>query len=272
LMERMEKFVPILAYIFGKEGVDNWKKKLAIILVAECAFLAFALLDLFSGGKVHSLGIHPREFPFGLIGIFFAPFLHTDFTQFLVNSLPFAILSGFVLMREDGITTWTFLTFMEVTVGGLGVWAFGRLQADHNGVSGLILAYFGFLLLYGVIRREARASLISVAVIVMYGGFFWGTLPSRDGKVSWEGHLFGFLIGCMFASWEGDIAAVKAAKGDATSGATGGSGSGSAGRDTHGESAASSERAPLTADDVHDDLLHDAENQKAGTTGAAPPK
>jgi hypothetical protein len=156
MMERLEKIVPLLAYVFGKEGVEDWKKKFLIILLAECSFLAFALLDLFTGGKVHAWGIRPREFPGGLLGVAVSPLVHSDFTSFLVNIVPFAVLSGFVLMREDGVTTWGFLTGMEVIVGGLGVWAFGRHGADHNGCGSLIIAYFGFLLLYGVFRKEAR--------------------------------------------------------------------------------------------------------------------
>jgi len=243
------------------------------------------MIDLFSGGRLHLWGIRPRDFPGGLIGVFVAPFVHNDFTQFLVNTVPFAVLSGFVLMREDGITTWTFLSVLEMIVGGLCIWAFGRTEADHNGCSGLIIAYFGFLLLYGVFRREARAALIAVVVIIVYGGVIWSTVPNRDTKISWEGHLLGFLIGCVFGSWEGDIVQMKEimkANGQSVPGSSGnnsgsngngngnGSGAGSGSGSKHsGEQHAPSEKAPLTSDDLaHDDDLHDSEVGAAGVSGA----
>jgi len=264
--------VPMLAYVFGKEGVEDWKKKFGIILVCELVFFGFALIDLFSGGRLHAWGIRPRDFPGGLIGVLIAPFVHNDFTQFLVNAVPFAVLSGFVLMREDGITTWTFLSVLEVIVGGLCIWGFGRAEADHNGCAGLIIAYFGFLLLFGVFRREARAALIAIVVIVAYGGVIWTTVPNRDSKISWEGHLLGFLIGCVFGSWEGDIVQMKEtmrATGQSAGGSGSGSGSGGANAGSGSSSKEPSEKAPLTSDDLaHDDDLHDSEVGAAAISGA----
>jgi len=262
LAERFEKIVPVFAYIFGKEGVEDWKRKLLIIVGCEAVFLLTALADIFTGGRIHSAGIHPRELS-GLLGVFLGPFIHTDFTQCLVNLAPFAVLSGFVLMREDGVTTWGFLTFMEVTIGGFCVWAVGRTEADHNGASGLILAYFAFLIVFGAIRREARAALIAVVTVVVYGGLVWTTLPNRDTKISWEGHLIAIAVGAMFGTWEADIVHLKA------SGATAGGAGASGGAKT--EPGGAAEKAPLTSDDVsHDDGLHDSEvgGAAGGVSGA----
>lgn len=267
MMEKLEKAVPLLAYVFGKEGVEDWKKKFAIILGCEVVFLAFALLNLFAGGKVAGWGIHPRDFPGGMLpGVLLAPWLHDGFTAMLVNAAPFAVLSGFVLMREDGVTTWVYLTFLEVVVGGGCTWAFGRAEADHNGAAPLILAYFAFLIVYGAIRREARAALIALVTVVVYGGLVWSTIPNRDVKLSWEGHLAAVFVGAMFGTWEADIVQLKAAGvgGDKQTGA------GSAG--AKAEAGASSEKAPLTSDDLHaDDDLRDAEVGAGGVSGAKAP-
>jgi len=162
------------------------------------------ILDIFSGGKIHSwLGLLPRDFPAGLIGVLFSPLIHVDITYLLVNSFPFFILGAFVMLRADGINTFVVLTMMEVIIGGLMVWAFGRRDIDHNGSSGLILAYFGYLLLYGAFRKEARAAGVAILIIIFYGGIFWGILPTKD-KVSWESHLVGLLIGGCYGAWEGD--------------------------------------------------------------------
>lgn len=55
-------------------------------------------MDTMTGGELKKHGIRPRNFPMGLIGIFFAPFLHKGFTHLLLNAIPFGILSMFVLV------------------------------------------------------------------------------------------------------------------------------------------------------------------------------
>jgi len=254
LFDKLEVVVPALHYIFGTEGVEHWKKKFAIIFAAEVLFFVMAMLDLFSGGRLHAYGIRPREFPAGLLGMLMAPAIHSDITQWLVNAFPFAILSGFVLMREDGITTWAFVSFLEVTAGGLCVWVFGRIEADHNGCGGLIMTYFGYLFFFGLFRRDLRNAIIAVLVIILYGGMFWTTLPSRDQKVSFESHIFGIIIGGLFGAFEGEQSRLGKLKV----------------KPSITESGSKSEKASLTSDDVaDDDALADGEIDSNVETGGS---
>ena len=39
---------------------------------------------------------------------------------------------------------------------------------------------------------------MSLVVIFLYGGMIWFIIPTED-RISWEGHLSGFLIGLLFA-------------------------------------------------------------------------
>ena len=39
---------------------------------------------------------------------------------------------------------------------------------------------------------------MSLVVIFLYGSMIWFILPTED-RISWEGHLSGFLIGLLFA-------------------------------------------------------------------------
>jgi membrane associated rhomboid family serine protease len=68
----------------------------------------------------------------------------------------------------------------------------------HIGASGVIFGYFGFLLLRGYFERSILSIGLSLAVAAVYGGMLWGVLPSGY-RISWEGHLFGFLGGVLAA-------------------------------------------------------------------------
>ena len=39
---------------------------------------------------------------------------------------------------------------------------------------------------------------MSLVVIFLYGGMIWFIIPTED-RISWEGHLSGFLVGLFFA-------------------------------------------------------------------------
>ena len=39
---------------------------------------------------------------------------------------------------------------------------------------------------------------MSLVVIFLYGSMIWFILPTED-RISWEGHLSGFLIGLLFS-------------------------------------------------------------------------
>lgn len=44
-----------------------------------------------------------------------------------------------------------------------------------------------------------RLMALSMAVVVLYGGMIWYVFPDVDQKISWEGHLAGFITGFVFA-------------------------------------------------------------------------
>ncbi len=146
----------------------------------------------------HSLdqyGVQPRSW-IGLRGIFFAPFLHGGFQHVMANSIPFLWLGWFVLMRG----TWEFavVTIISVVFSGLGAWLFGAPNSVHIGVSGVIMGYFGYLLMRGYFEKSLTAVLWSLFIIFLYGGMLWGVLPGQNG-VSWQSHLFGFVGGGVAA-------------------------------------------------------------------------
>jgi membrane associated rhomboid family serine protease len=154
--------------------------------------LNFGLFD----GRLILQGIYPRQLD-GLQGIIWAPFLHGSFSHLIANTLPLFTLGGLIMLGKA--SDFFIVTMISALMSGLGTWLVGAPNSVHIGASGVVFGYFGYLLLRGYFERSAFAITASVLVIIFYGGFIWGVLPTQPG-VSWEGHLFGFIGGCL-AAW-----------------------------------------------------------------------
>ena len=97
---------------------------------------------------------------------------------------------------------WGKFTFIKSTLliwlgAGLCVWLLGR-NAMHIGASGIVYGYLGFLILGGFYSKKLHLLIISVVIAVLYGGMIFGVLPLQR-FVSFEYHLFGFLMGLLSA-------------------------------------------------------------------------
>tara|TARA_B100001013_G_C24503044_1_gene399954 strand:- start:216 stop:770 length:555 start_codon:yes stop_codon:yes gene_type:complete len=157
---------------------------------------AVEFVNTLLGHRLNDLGILPRE-AIGLKGIIFSPFLHDGFGHVMANTVPLVLLGGFVTLL--GRNTLLRLSASGAIFGGLGVWLFGRHGA-HVGASGLVFAYFGFLLARGWYERSFVSIMVSVVVLVFYGGMIFATTPFIP-NVSWEGHLFGLIAGIVYAKF-----------------------------------------------------------------------
>jgi len=184
-----------LRFIFGTKNLEDWKQKATIIIGIEAMFCFVALLDLISDKSLSEHGIHPRQIT-GLPGIVLSPLLHRSLLHFIVNAVPFAILGGLVMIRQRGIELFSMLTAAAGLGSGALVWAFGQSGTSYVGSSSLIFAYFGYLLVFGILVQEIRAALVSMGVFFIYGSLLFGS----SSETSWEGQMFGFVIGCVFAT------------------------------------------------------------------------
>jgi membrane associated rhomboid family serine protease len=171
-------------------------KSQAIVLGAAVALMWIAFFaTVATGGALLSFGIIPRNL-IGLRGIIFAPFLHGSLTHLLANSIPFAMMGWFVMLRDSR-------HFIPVTAAamlgsGLVAWLLGAPGSVHVGASGVIFGYLGFLMLSGWYTRSVASIMISVLVTVMWGGLVFGVLPGQVG-ISWQAHLGGFIGGALAA-------------------------------------------------------------------------
>jgi len=139
-------------------------------------------------------GIFPRKLT-GLYGIVFSPLIHGDFNHLFNNSIPLLILGSalFYFYKEIALK----VTFWVYLMVGVWTWLSAR-EAYHIGASGLLYGLFSFLLVSGFIRKNTQLIALSFAVIFLYGSLVWGILPI-DVKVSFEGHLWGFVAGIILA-------------------------------------------------------------------------
>jgi len=139
-------------------------------------------------------GIFPRSAK-GLYGIICSPLIHGDFNHLFNNSIPLLIMGTalFYFYKEIALK----VTFWVYLMVGIWTWVSAR-EAYHIGASGVLYGLFSFLLVSGFIRKNTQLIALSFAVIFLYGSLVWGILPI-DVKISFEGHLWGFIAGIVLA-------------------------------------------------------------------------
>ncbi|KAG8463044.1 hypothetical protein KFE25_001817 [Diacronema lutheri] len=167
--------------------------------------------NIVSGGWLTAhVGIRPRR-AVGLVGIPFAPFLHTGVAHLATSSLAFALLSAITIARH-GLREYALVSFAIVALGGAGTWAVGR-DVPHLGASGWMAGLLGFLLVVGVRQvgcqrgcppRRIDCSLSTLQDLAVAGcalfvssSLLWGRAPAEAGVSSWELHACSFTVGCV---------------------------------------------------------------------------
>ncbi len=143
------------------------------------------------------LALVPRTSP-GLKGIMISPYQHTDFKHISSNSMGLLVLGWLIIVRnmQDFLVVTPFVWLVE----GLGVWLFGQSDTKVVGASGIAFGYLGFLLAQGYYDRSISAILIAVLAAMLYGRLIWLVFPIYE-RVSWQGHLFGFIGGVVAAKY-----------------------------------------------------------------------
>jgi membrane associated rhomboid family serine protease len=142
-----------------------------------------------------NFGIVPWSL-WGLIGIFTAPLLHGSLHHLLSNTFPLLFLGTVIFFFYERIGATVF--FRSYFWTNILVWLFGRQASNHIGASGVVYGLAFFLIFFGIFRRDFTSLLISIIVIMLYGGVIYGVLPT-DPRVSWESHFAGALVGIYTA-------------------------------------------------------------------------
>lgn len=184
------------------------KKKHPFGSSLEAFFYPFLLLcilwliywgDQILSFQFYKLGVLPRTIE-GLKGILFMPLIHSnnEISHLVNNSGPIFILLATLIYFYKDIALKVFIYIWLLT--GLFVWIYAENKGSyHIGISGIIYGLAAFLFTSGFIRKFLPLQAISLFVAFFYGSMIWGVLPIEE-KISWEGHLMGFMIGVILAN------------------------------------------------------------------------
>ena len=162
--------------------------------------------ELLYNTHFHEYGIKSLDIN-KISGIFTFPFIHggdnydstisyIDFNHLINNTYPIIILGGIISSVYKEISNRVF--FFSYLLSGTILWFIGNPEENVIGASGIVYALASFVLISGFIKKQPRLAILSFFVIFMYGSLFWGMLPMPN-KISWEGHLSGFIAGILIA-------------------------------------------------------------------------
>ena len=160
------------------------------VLLIWIAFWA----ELRFGLNLKTYGIYPRELN-GLIGVFTSVFIHGSLSHLYNNTIPLFVLA-ICLFYFYRPVAWK-VTIFGIVLSGFITWIIGK-SAFHIGSSSLVYVFMSFLLFKGLISRHYRLIALSFIIVFLYGGMIWYIFPIKS-KMSWEGHLSGFITGLVFA-------------------------------------------------------------------------
>jgi membrane associated rhomboid family serine protease len=184
----------------GRFGTVAFYAALGRAFVVMCAVIPvlamIELLDQATGGRLDVLfGIRPRAIS-GIDGIILAPLVHADFNHLVSNAAPLVLLGTFVLAA--GVRRFLLATLLIAIVSGLGVWFTTPANYLVVGASGVIFGWLGFLLVRGIVEHSLWNLGVTLVVGLLYGWQVFALLPT-ERRISWQGHLFGFLGGAVAA-------------------------------------------------------------------------
>jgi membrane associated rhomboid family serine protease len=151
---------------------------------------------LILGGALQRDGVRAHD-PTGFWpNLLFAPFLHVGLEHLLANSLPFLLLGGLIALQSP--SRFLLVTLAAALGTAVVAWVLGPSGSVHVGASGLVFAYFAWLIVRAVRERSFLAILVGVIVLALYSGILLGLSPFQSG-ISWQSHLGGVLAGAAVA-------------------------------------------------------------------------
>ncbi len=158
------------------------------------AIMLVFIVEVMLPGNLSNLGIRPRT-PLGLPGVVLSPFLHADLFHLLANALPLLVMGCFVSALAPSL--FVFRTVMLILISGSLTWLISS-AGIVIGASGLVFAYWSYLIANGFWNKRVKDVFIALITIVIYGVLIFSLFRFQYG-VSWAGHFSGVLAGIALA-------------------------------------------------------------------------
>ena len=163
------------------------------ILIASGIFAVFVIEAVWPG-NFYYLGIEPRTIS-GLAGIVFSPFLHASWTHLVSNLVPLVIMGCFISALAPSL--YLLRTIALIVISGSLTWLTSTAGVVI-GASGLVFAYWSYLITNGFITRKTKDLLIGLVTFLVYGALIFSLFRVEEG-VSWAGHFSGVMAGILLA-------------------------------------------------------------------------
>lgn len=169
-------------------------KSLYIPVLAVIVIWFLYFIEIQFGFNFNKYGIYPQTLK-GLRGVIFSPFIHSDIKHLFNNSIPLLAMLWSLYYFYSKIANKVLIIGLLAT--GILTWSFAR-PSYHIGASGMVYMLVSFIFFSGIFRKFYRLIALSLAVVFLYGSMIWYIFPVEE-RISWEGHLSGFLVGLIFA-------------------------------------------------------------------------
>src|SRR5256714_11714912 len=173
----MQLHIPDPAFTDSAQTRARFRGALRFSIAFVVLLWVIELLNGSMGLGLGHYGIHPRDAA-GLVGILFAPLLHSGIDHLIANSLPLAIL-GTVMLHLYPRASRSVLPSVYF-LPGIAVWLFAR-DGVHVGASGLVYGLVSYIFVAGLIRRDRGAIAPSLPVCFLYGAPARGGIPIQPG-------------------------------------------------------------------------------------------
>jgi membrane associated rhomboid family serine protease len=151
-------------------------------------------IEIKFGFNFNKYGVYPQRI-LGLRGIFLSPFIHSSTKHLFNNSIPLFVMLVSLYYFYRKIANKVLLFGLVLT--GLLTWFIAR-PSYHIGASGIVYLLVSFIFFSGIFRKYYRLTALSLIVVFLYGGMIWYIFPTEE-RISWEGHLSGFIVGFVFS-------------------------------------------------------------------------
>lgn len=164
------------------------------LLLSVAILLAYWLFEKFKIDQ-SSLGVVPLNWRHWT-GILSAPLAHGSPAHLFGNVTTLFLVSTLVYLFYRHIAGRVHVLLWLMT--GLLMFLIARPGVSHIGASGVVYALLSFLIIAGWFSKSRSRRVVSLALIMYYGGMIWGLFP-LDQRVSWDGHLAGAVSGALAA-------------------------------------------------------------------------